>query len=184
MSRLPFHTLQFVSELVLSVPFKAALFWSSIALSRLWFERPAFSCSACCTPCLCSTNCDNSKSCDQVENGVSDKVTCSENGERFLLPVSIITALRFTLSRYSTGWKCRKWSSTHQEGLFMVVMAALLNGCYGYLHTRYGVEPRLAVLLSLVRSPHFCLITDFFHWWRCKASPRSQWVEGGGGELC
>lgn len=65
----------------------------------------------------------------------------------------------------------------------MVVMAAFLNGCYGYLHTRYGVELRLAVLLSLVRSPHFCLITDRFHWWRCKASPRSQWVGGWRGAV-
>ena len=64
----------------------------------------------------------------------------------------------------------------------MVVMAAFLNGCYGYLHTRYGVQLRLAVLLSLMHSPHFCLITDLFHWKRCEASPRSQWGEGG--EVC
>lgn len=42
----------------------------------------------------------------------------------------------------------------------MAVIAASLNGCYGYLHTRYGAELRLAVLLSLVCSPHFCLTTD------------------------
>lgn len=45
-----------------------------------------------------------------------------------------------------------------EKGLFMVVMAAFLNGCYGYLHTRYGVELRLAVLFSA----HFCLTTDSF----------------------
>lgn len=52
-------------------------------------------------------------------------------------------------------WKCIKWSPTHQGGLFMVAMAAFLNGCYGYLHTRYSVDLRLEVLLSRVRSPHF-----------------------------
>lgn len=35
------------------------------------------------------------------------------------------------------------------------MVAASLNGCYGYLHTRFGAPLRLAVLLSLVRSPHF-----------------------------
>ncbi len=65
----------------------------------------------------------------------------------------------------------------------MVVMAAFLDGCYGYLHTSNGVELGLAELLSLVHSPHFCLMTDLFHWSRFEASPRSQWV-GDGGELC
>lgn len=44
-----------------------------------------------------------------------------------------------------------------------------LNGCYGYLHTSYSVKLRLAVLLSRVRSPHFCLLTDLLHWRRCEA---------------
>lgn len=68
------------------------------------------------------------------------------------------------------------WSSTYEEVLFMVTVAAFLNGCYGYFHTKYGVELRLVVLLSLVRSLLFCLTTDLFHWRRCEASPRSQWV--------
>lgn len=67
----------------------------------------------------------------------------------------------------------------------MVVMAAFLNGCYGYLHTRYSEELRLAVLLLLVRSPHFCLITHLSHWWRCKASLSSRWgMTGSCGNVC
>ena len=106
----------------------------------------------------------------------------SFNNKRFVQHISITTPFWFYLSLYSMRWKFKKWSAAHQDGLFMAVMAAFLNGCYGYLHTRYGVQLRLAVLLSLMHSPHFCLITDLFHWWRCKASPSSQWGEGG--EVC
>lgn len=106
------------------------------------------------------------------------KVTLS-----FVLLVIITATLWLILCLHLTRWKRITWLSTHQEGLFMVVMAASLNGCYGYLHTRNGAELRLAVLLSLVHSPHFCLITDLSHWWRCEASPRSRWVGGDGGAV-
>lgn len=62
-------------------------------------------------------------------------------------------------------------------------MAAFLNGCYGYLHTRYGVElmvggVAVARALTSLLSP----VTDAFHWRRCGASPLAG--PGRRGELC
>lgn len=158
--------------------------YEGLLFSLTWYSQHFFHVLPSCFYCINSRRFHAVISCVQVENNVYETFTfyLYLNIKRFAQPISITTPLCSYLSLYSMRWKFKKWSSTHQDGLFMVVMAAFLNGCYGYLHTRYGVQLRLAVLLSLMHSPHFCLITDLFHWWRCEASPRSQW--GKGGEVC